>query len=860
MPMVSVSYSTLFNVSSDLLNSEAQVETRFAMPLFLELGYPQRHILPKESIPALLGNEGSRRRRLEIDYLLCDEDGTPLIVVEVKSPYSNINEHWGQAASYALSHNQALTPGASGIEWLLLTNGLITNLYPHDRSTPIATLRLEDFSSGSPPFVKLKNYLRYRSRVPKESTSAIFDTVPPAELNSLFDTCHDLIWKKEKLSPTDAFYEFCKFVFMKIREDKRREGLPSTVPRSQIPLTSEWLAGTESTSRHPVRDFLFISLRDELEESIPRGKKRIFDKQEGFRLSASTCKELVKRFENINLSAIDEDLNGRMFERFLNQAIRGKELGQYFTPRPVVDFMTRIGLYGREISRQPKVIDACAGTGGFLIEVMAYSIAAIRNDRRLTGTQKAELVQEVCNECLYGVEANERVSRIARINMYLHGDGGSHIFQGDGLDSDPLISPDMSRERSDEISDLIGKILPESFDLILTNPPFSMTYDSKNAEEGRILSQRSIAQGYTKMKSNLLFLDRYYQLLQPGGEILIVIDDTVLNGKTQIKARKWLMQKFIVLGVHSLPFNAFFKAKANIKTSVLHLRKKTIENESQSHVFMSIANNIGHDNHSNDTEERNNLVSILQAYFEWKRTDTLDESLHILSNADPRETLECPQQVWLVPPDLLTDYRLDAFYYSPDLQRTREEIARRRDSGEVEVYKGHHFDIAPKISRDDKAELRGRKVKYFEIGDVTHYGLIVKHTDYEFEELPSRGEYLLRAGDVLMAINNSSRGTVVYVPDEYEGAVCTSGFLVLRPISREQGLLLWYVLRSELCRAQIYYLAQTASQPELKRAVWNTEFMIPMPLGDEKEKALAQSHDFLSHVFALNNADSIRLT
>ncbi len=854
-----VSYSTLFSVGSTNFKNEAQVETRFAAPLFKELGYPDRSILPKEKVPRLIGYEGSKKKMLEVDFLLIDPDQFASTVVETKAPTEDISSHWGQAASYALSHNQSLKPEEKGIEWLLLTNGLMTALYPHDRATPLVTLRLEDFSSGSPPFVTLKNYVRYKTRKQRKKDENIFETIPPASLNALFDECHRLIWKKEKLSPTDAFYEFCKFIFIKIREDKKRQALDGNVPRNEIPLTIGWLEKIRETSSHPVRDILFIHLRDELEDSIKKGKKRIFEKNERLSLNASTCKELIKCFEDVNLSAVDEDLNGRMFERFLNQAVRGKELGQYFTPRPVVDFMARIALYGCDIANPPKVIDACAGTGGFLIEIMAYLSAAIRNDKRLTNKGKETSVKKVCDEHLFGVEGNERVSRVARINMYLHGDGGSHIFHGDGLDSDPPMTEDMPSERLDEVTEHIKTLTPSSFDLVLSNPPFSMSYRSENEDESRILQQRAIATGLKNAKSNILFLDRYHELLKPGGEILVVIDDTVLNGETQIAVREWLMEKFILLGVHSLPFNAFFKAQANIKTSIVHLRKKQDNAESQGHVFMSVTNNVGHDSHSKDTMERNNLVDILMMYFDWKRTGELSEIIQ--QNQDRYETLECPQQVWLQPPGELKIKRFDSFYYSPDLKNIRDELKRKARKGEIKIYYGRDFKTAPKISKQAKDKLRtaNKILKYIEIGDVTPYGLIVKHIEGSIDELPSRGQYQVRKGDVLMAINNSSRGTVILVPNEYDGTICTSGFLVIRPESSEQGKILWYVLRSEYARAQTYYLAQTASQPELKNDVWKQEFMIPMPLGKLRDQALSEVTMFMKNVSALNKANEVRL-
>lgn len=177
-----------------------------------------------------------------------------------------------------------------------------------------------------------------------------------------------------------------------------------------------------------------------------------------------------------------------MFEVFLAASIRGKDLGQFFTPRSVVDFMTRIALRNVDITKPPKVLDACCGTAGFLIEVMAYLTGRLRDDTRLTDTQRKDLKTLICNECLYGVEANERVSRIARINMYLHGDGGSHIFHGDGLDIDSQELPDMTSEQRDAVQEYREKVAKESFDIVLTNPPFSMKYDSKKQMKRELLN------------------------------------------------------------------------------------------------------------------------------------------------------------------------------------------------------------------------------------------------------------------------------------------------------------------------------------------------------------------------------------
>jgi len=848
-------YSTLFKLSSKDINSEAEVETRLLAKIFNDLGYKEKDIIPKKRLPSLLVNDGSKQTSKEVDFLLKNKNGDASVIVEAKDPKINAHSAWGQAASYALSYNRDKEDDKK-IKWLLISNGYITALYKHDSDVPTVTLQLSDFSSGSPPYVILRSHIKHNKEVTVAKGSIAFNNIAQDKLNTLFFQCHDLVWKKEKLNPTDAFFEFCKFIFIKIKEDKLREKLPIDTPIYKIPLTLKWLEVHEGTSNHPVRDILFAKLHKELETAIHKDKKkRIFETDETLKLGASTCKDLIEKFEIINLSSIDEDLNGRMFEAFLAAAIRGRALGQYFTPRPAVDFMTRIGLQNTDISNPPKVIDACSGTAGFLIEVMAYLLSGLREDARFNEREKIKIKEKICNEQLYGIEANERVARIARINMYLHGDGGSHIFHGDGLDNTPTTTLDMTDEKIDEVTDHKDKVLSGMFDLVLSNPPFSMKYTTSNEDEKRILLQRELGENHKTAKSNMLFLDRYHELMKPGAEMLIVLDDTILNGKSYLAVREWIIDKFVLLGVHSLPFNAFFKAKANVKTSILHLRKKIDTLDEQGHIFMSISNNIGHDNALKDTHERNNLNDILNVYSEWKRTGVLEA--FIKENQDPNENLECPEQVWILPPNKLLIDRFDSFFYSPELRNVFSELGKREEQGELTLCKGSDLTLRKKLNKDEKEYLREscEALKYIEIGDVTKFGLITKYITGAFDELPSRGEYQIRKGDLLFAINNSSRGTVVKVPDEFDGAICTSGFFVITPKDDEESNILWYSLRSEYCRKQVYYLAQTASQPELKLDVWNEIFVVPIPEGKHKEKAINEARDFFKHIDALTKAD-----
>jgi type I restriction enzyme M protein len=133
---------------------------------------------------------------------------------------------------------------------------------------------------------------------------------------------------------------------------------------------------------------------------------------------------------------MEDDVHGRMFETFLDATIRGRELGQFFTPRDVVDLM--VGLADIKVSKTgvSTVLDACCGSGGFLIASMDRMHRILHSMVGLTDQERRRISLKIINEALFGIDAGSdpAIHRIARMNMYLHGDGGSHIYHADSLD------------------------------------------------------------------------------------------------------------------------------------------------------------------------------------------------------------------------------------------------------------------------------------------------------------------------------------------------------------------------------------------------------------------------------------------
>lgn len=826
--------------NSDDLHNEADVEALFVEPLIKQLGFPNNRIRRKAAIESLRIPRGSSVEHYSPDYVLLDSTGKPVVVIDAKHPNQDPRRYRYQVSGYALLINQRFDDNP--VRYCIVTNALKTELLKWDIGEPELDLRFSNFDSGDSQFANLRaavSYQVFNQELAVRSVRPQYRRPTIAEIVTAFEKAHNIIRKKQKYGPTRAFYELTKLLFVKLRQDQEIHDIikDGNTPQSHhFYFTVEWIESQPTDS--PVNDPLFSDIQSRLETEIRRGrKKRIFIDNEILDLYPSTILDVVRLIESYDLHGIDEDLNGRMFETFLNATVRGKELGQFFTPRSVVKYMTRaarLRIVGRQL---PRVLDACCGSGGFLIEALAELSYAIKRSTHLTDTERDELLSNLHSESLFGIEANDEIGRIARLNMYLHGDGGSRIYIADSLDKDMVGESEIAADRQEQF-DQLREFLVEKrvgFHYVLTNPPFSMSYSRTEDDEKRLLNQYEIARGQST-NSNVLFLERYHDLLEEGGELLTVIDDTVINGVKAKPYRDFLRDRFIVRQVISLPFNTFFRAQANIKTSILHLRKRR-QGETQGDVFMAITNNVGHNDHKADTPHRDNLPEVAHLFAEW---DESGKEPNLFRTNEANEPLGCALQAFVVSGHELQD-RLDAFYYSPELRQLRDKLKEKATENNYVLKTGKDFHIVSRLTAEDKEALHGEILRYIEITSITRDGIIMDYQEATYEELPTRAQIRLQTGDVLFAKNNSSRGTAVSVPEWLNGHLATSGFISVRPDNEEDSLLLWSVFRSEMWRTQVYYLAITASQPEVRDDIFRDEMLIPWPATRELRAQIVNS-------------------
>jgi type I restriction enzyme M protein len=261
------------------------------------------------------------------------------------------------------------------------------------------------------------------------------------------------------------------------------------------------------------------------------------------RLSSPALARVVADLGRFNLTRSGRDVRGRAFQKVLGPALRAG-MGQYFTPEPVVAFM--VETVRPRLSEQ--VLDPFCGSARFLTETLSLVRAAAR-------PPSARALLAFASAKLHGIEKSDRMVRVAQTDLRLRGSASANLRCTDSL-LDFRNYPDLG---------------PEMFDVILTNPPFGCLLSAASLVQ---LADFELARGRRRVPLEVLGLERCLEFLRPGGRLAVVLPDSLLNNPGARYVREWLPARARLRAVVSLPIETFAPFGANIKTSILYLRKR----------------------------------------------------------------------------------------------------------------------------------------------------------------------------------------------------------------------------------------------------------------------------------------------
>ncbi|WP_417558778.1 HsdM family class I SAM-dependent methyltransferase [Mesoflavibacter zeaxanthinifaciens] len=408
----------------------------------------------------------------------------------------------------------------------------------------------------------------------------------------------DYIWGGT-LEDNKKFENFNKVLLAKIYDERKTNlGTPYTFQRKYLggkPQSESELANNiDLLYRRAFREYL------SKDKSIELFNIKGIDFKEFSPYLVSKCVEYLQTFSFHKNRYKNVDILGEFYEMVIRDAFKQTK-GLFLTHPNVVLFILSVLEVDEFVQsrlktptednryRLPFVIDPSCGTGTFLIHYMQYVQKYINEnhkeisggdedvkdfiDRHILGKNSYKWVIDY----VYGIDNEAVIATACQINLILHGDGSTNIYNSDGLNSfreygkmEVTGAVNILSSNIIEKSKIYSKPSIGKFDFVISNPPFNV-----NINKGRIQNNFTISG-----KSEAYFLERWYQLLKPEGRIGVVLPESFFSVEDDVKGRFFLYKHFNIRAIVSLPSHTF-QPHTPTNTSLLFASKKTIKQEEQ---------------------------------------------------------------------------------------------------------------------------------------------------------------------------------------------------------------------------------------------------------------------------------------
>lgn len=362
------------------------------------------------------------------------------------------------------------------------------------------------------------------------------DLVPLTNnVEKIFFELHSDIRDIDGLHPGDSLNELVKVLYAKIYDEKNN--------KKELKFSS----CSYSCVAHSV-----VAVNNLFQQAV--GGMGLNYQDSKIKLSSKALYKIIEGLESYTLIGSDADLKARAFQKIIGRVQRS-DLGQFFTPNEVVEFISSIlGTKANE-----SIIDPFSGSGTFL--------KVINSKIRRTKASKGRVV---------GFEKNNKIHKISMIETLLRD------LNFELINNDSLLS----------FSDY-DKIYEGKFDVAATNPPFGSLIKSNHFDE---LGDFELLSDKKSVGLEVLGLERCIQFLKPGGRLGIVLPDSIIANRNMKNVRSYLSKNCKIVGIVSLPDHSFSYLGANVKTSLVFLRKlKKGEKLEAYKIFMAVAKNIGYE-------------------------------------------------------------------------------------------------------------------------------------------------------------------------------------------------------------------------------------------------------------------------
>ncbi len=379
------------------------------------------------------------------------------------------------------------------------------------------------------------------------------------ELKSQINKLWDRFWSGGIANPLTAIEQMSYLIFMKRLEDLdsihakraaiRKEKFKSIFEGHDDCRWAQWKnLSAEAMLKH-VSEVVFPFIKN-----LTNGDDVLYSqymKDAMFVIpKASLLQEAVAIIDEMNITERNQDTQGDIYEHLLAELKTSGKNGQFRTPRHIIRMM--VELVDPDI--QQTVCDPACGTAGFLIAAYEHilrkytseEIISVDEDGSVHHLVGDKIVEKthwnlLKRETFFGFDFDTTMIRIGLMNMILHGIERPNIRYSDTLS-----------KRFDQ---------KPMYDIVFANPPFAGSIDKSDINDEFKLDTT---------KTELLFLELFYNLLRMGGRAAVIVPNGVLFGSSNahIKARKLLLENSQLDAVVSMP-SGVFKPYSGVGTAVL---------------------------------------------------------------------------------------------------------------------------------------------------------------------------------------------------------------------------------------------------------------------------------------------------
>lgn len=573
------------------LTGEELVRAYIVSKLVCEMGYKNKYSVHLEKRFSI-GRKTKKGAKADI---LVYDGNNPFLFFETKSPDKYEDEMGASISDQLFNVAPLVNAGKNTLQYLIYYTVFINGeseliekvvsidfkkyeLYEswEEDSAPNLMLIPKDYGVITKPVFIKNSDLDLRTSITKE------------ELERIRGNIHNILWAGGKYH-IELFFNLMGILLAKIYDEKETE--ENEAYQFQV-----FYKNDESEDPNDVFERInklyLTALKEYLdfsEDEIKKVRDIVFD--------PAQVKYTVEILQEISLTNAEYDVLGDFFEKIVRNEFKQSK-AQYLTHFNIVNFIIRVlniedlalGLINKD-KRLPYIIDPSCGSGSFLIEGMKLITSyVLMNKNKL---KKSSSVNEFFDmmfpssrsnawaaKYIYGIENSIDLSTSAKVNMVGHGDGSANIEAKDALIGFEDYTKDLLQVSKKSL--VYPKPVNEQFDIVISNPPFSITIDRDTAKKlpdsfiwGDDI-KKSLDKSKKKKEVNTehLFIERWYQLLRPGGRLGVVLPESVFDVTNNMHIRLFLYKYFWIKAVVSLPDLAF-QPYTPTKTSLLFAEKKT---------------------------------------------------------------------------------------------------------------------------------------------------------------------------------------------------------------------------------------------------------------------------------------------